>query len=348
MNFKLKNFQKNLMSWYKKYARDLPWRRTKNPYYIWLSEVMLQQTQVKTVIPYYEKFIQTFPTLKDLAYAPEDKLMQYWQGLGYYRRAKHLHQAAKQIIAEHNGHLPKTAQELIKLKGFGEYTSASVASIAFGQAIACVDGNVKRVMARLFADDTNPAEKSQSLLYEKNPGDYNQAIMELGATVCTPKNPQCLLCPVQTFCCAQQQGQVDLFPKKTKKIKQTHIYAAIVLIEHKDCFLMEKRTQAGRWENLWQNPSLESKQLLSSKIIKQWLEDLTGKITVNLCPIAHITHQLTHQKISAQILHLNLESTLKSKDLHSQSYQWVKKEDLSTLGISTFQKKAFQQLNLIF
>lgn len=340
-------FQHTLMSWYKNYARDLPWRHTKNPYYIWLSEVMLQQTQVKTVIPYYEKFIQAFPNIENLAHASEDRLMQYWQGLGYYRRAKHLHLAAKQIVSEHAGQLPQTAQALIKLKGFGEYTSASVASIAFGQAIACVDGNVKRVMARLFADDTHPTEKSQSLLYQQNPGDYNQAIMELGATVCTPKNPQCLLCPVQTFCSAQQQGQVNQFPKKTKKIRQKNIYAAIVLIEHKGRFLMEKRTQPGRWENLWQNPSLESQKQLSPNMIIRWIKDVTGKKTINLNLIASINHQLTHQKITAQVLHLNLKSTLEAKDLPSQHYQWIKKQNLHKLGISTFQKKAFEHLDLM-
>ncbi|MCI5071974.1 A/G-specific adenine glycosylase [bacterium] len=335
------------MSWYKKYARDLPWRRTKNPYYIWLSEVMLQQTQVKTVIPYYKKFIQAFPTIEDLAQASEDNLMQYWQGLGYYRRAKHLHQAANQIVSNYDGKLPQTAQELIQLKGFGEYTSASVASIAFDQAIACVDGNVKRVMARLFADDSKPCEKSQSLLDEKNPGDYNQAIMELGATVCTPKNPQCLLCPVQKQCTALKKGQVDQFPIKAKKIKQKNIYAAIVLVEYEGHFLMQKRTQPGRWENLWQNPSLESEKKLSHHTILHWLESITEKQSSNLTSVANINHQLTHQKIIAQVLHLNLKKNLNLKTLASQDYQWIKKNNLATLGISTFQKKAFKNFGII-
>ncbi|MBX7148551.1 A/G-specific adenine glycosylase [bacterium] len=261
-------FSKNLLSWYDRCKRDLPWRHTTNPYFIWISEAMLQQTTVATVIPYYERFIQTLPTLKDLATAPEDQLLKLWAGLGYYSRVRNLKKAAQKVVGEFNGKLPSTAAQLKTLPGLGDYASAAVASIAFGEVIPVVDGNVLRVVARYkgIGDDIMLPKTREmvrdimkELIDKKRPGDFNQAVMELGATVCTPKNTQCLLCPLRDGCTAYKSNQVHLLPIKVKKTKYMDVNLTCFVYQHKKSYWLTQRAQGEVNGMMWEFPLEESR-----------------------------------------------------------------------------------------
>ena len=219
-------FRKPLLAWFRQFRRDLPWRRTRDPYWVWLSEIMLQQTRVAAVIPYYERFLERFPNLHALAAAPEEEVLRLWSGLGYYSRARNLHKAAQKIVAEHGGKFPSLPEDVLALPGIGNYTAAAILSIAFDQKQAVLDGNVARVLARLGAvrGDLRESARWQTLqncadvcLEPKSPGDWNQAMMELGATLCSPKSPQCLLCPVARFCEGRKLGIAEILPEKRKK-----------------------------------------------------------------------------------------------------------------------------------
>ncbi len=219
-------FRKQLLEWFRQFQRDLPWRRTTDPYRIWLSEIMLQQTRVAAAIPYYERFLQRFPDVHALAAAPQEEVLRLWSGLGYYRRARNLQKAAQQIVAKHGGQFPARLDDVLALPGIGNYTAAAILSIGFGEKHAVLDGNVARVLARLGAihGDLREPQRWQELqktadrlLEPKSPGDWNQAVMELGATLCTPKSPQCLLCPVAQFCEGRKLGIAECLPEKRKK-----------------------------------------------------------------------------------------------------------------------------------
>src|SRR5438876_3184936 len=218
-------FRKQLLGWFRQFQRDLPWRRTTDPYRIWLSEIMLQQTRVAAAIPYYERFVQRVPDVHALAAAPEDEVLRLWSGLGYYSRARNLQKAAQQIMTKGGGQFPARLEDALALPGIGNYTAAAILSIAYGKQLAVLDGNVARVLARLGAihgDIREPQrwvqlqETANGLLDPKSPGDWNQAMMELGATLCTPKSPQCLLCPVAQFCEGRKQGIAELLPEKIR------------------------------------------------------------------------------------------------------------------------------------
>ena len=236
-------FRKQLLGWFRQFQRDLPWRRTTDPYRIWLSEIMLQQTRVAAVIPYYERFVQRFPDVHALAAAPEDEVLRLWSGLGYYGRARNLQKAAQQIMTKGGGQFPARLEDALALPGIGNYTAAAILSIAYGKQLAVLDGNVARVLARLGAihgDIREPQrwvqlqETANGLLDARSPGDWNQAMMELGATLCTPKSPQCLLCPIAQFCEGRKLGFAESLPeKKTKRATVQIILAAAVLVNGK-------------------------------------------------------------------------------------------------------------------
>ncbi len=222
----LAEIRKRLLSWFRKYRRELPWRLNKDPYRIWVSEIMLQQTRVAAVIPYYERFLERFPDIRALAEAPEEEVLRLWSGLGYYSRARNLKRAARQIVTAHEGEFPRTAVEALALPGIGSYTAAAILSIAFGAKHGVLDGNVARVLARLDAIRGDLRENGRwrslqqsadALLDLKSPSDWNEAMMELGAMICTPRSPQCLLCPVAEFCRARQLGLTEVIPEKRKK-----------------------------------------------------------------------------------------------------------------------------------
>ena len=219
------SFRKSLLGWFRQFQRDLPWRGTKDPYRIWISEIMLQQTRVAAAIPYYERFLKRFPNVRSLACAPQEDLLRLWAGLGYYSRARNLQRAAQEIVAKHAGKFPSSRAEALALPGIGEYTAAAILSIAYDEKLAALDGNIARVLARLGAVRgdlresgrwRNLQKTADDLLDPEAPGDWNQAMMELGATLCTPKSPQCLVCPVAQFCEARKQGLAEILPEKRR------------------------------------------------------------------------------------------------------------------------------------
>ncbi|WP_223032594.1 A/G-specific adenine glycosylase [Hanstruepera marina] len=296
---------KTLTYWYSINKRFLPWRKTKNPYYIWLSEIILQQTQVKQGLPYYEAFVSQYPTVFDLASATEEHVLKLWQGLGYYSRARNLHATAKYIVKELNGKFPDNYKDLIKLKGVGDYTASAIASICFNEATAVVDGNVYRVLARYYGINTvinsTQGKKefkavAQEILDKNNPAEFNQAIMEFGAIQCKPKSPDCTICPLNETCNAFKNDKVGLLPKKNKQSKPVKKYFNyLVYISTKGETVLEKRKEKGIWQNLYQFPLIESKQPLS-------IDDLKSQLNINERQITlyndkSIVHKLSHQHL---------------------------------------------------
>lgn len=305
------SFNSILTNWYSTNKRDLPWRRTKDPYSIWLSEIILQQTQVNQGLPYYEAFISNFPTVKDLAEASEKKVLKLWQGLGYYSRARNLHFSAKYIISHLEGVFPKNYKELLKLKGVGDYTASAIASICYEESVAVVDGNVYRVLARYYGIDTpiNSTEGikqfkrlAASLLPSSNLGDYNQAIMEFGAQQCKPKSPVCERCPLNSSCSANTTGTIKSLPVKLKKTKVTKKYFNfIVSISNDNKTLLTQRTGKGIWQQLYQFPLIETgasaaletllKHENSSEVIPKSYNE------IRLFNETDIIHKLSHQEL---------------------------------------------------
>lgn len=271
----INNFSQTLLYWFDQHGRkNLPWQQSSDPYRIWLSEIMLQQTQVKTVIPYFEKFCARFPSVKDLADAPEDEVMHLWSGLGYYARARNLHHAAKQVVNEYAGEFPQQQHELEALKGVGRSTAAAIRAQAFGEQAAILDGNVKRVLARLFAIEEWPGqsavekrmwELSESLLPKSRLRDYTQAIMDLGATLCTRSRPDCNACPFQQDCLAYQNDKIaDLPARKPKKFSPTKEIAFLLILNNSGEVLLQKRPPTGIWGGLWSFPESELDQVENS------------------------------------------------------------------------------------
>ena len=251
-----------LLEWFRQSKRDLPWRRERTPYRVWVSEVMLQQTQVRTVIPYFERWLERFPDAHALAKAPLDEVLKAWEGLGYYRRARLLHAGAQEVVRRYGGRLPERYEALLQLPGIGTYTAAAIASLAFGEDVLAVDGNVKRVAARLFALPgvvTEKAAKGTLLphLPRGQAGDFNEALMELGATVCTPKTPLCSRCPVSGDCTAFQRGQVADFPEPKPKKKVPHVKRYALLYRRGDSLYLRQRDRDEMLGGLWGFPLTE-------------------------------------------------------------------------------------------
>jgi len=260
-------FTERLLDWYDREKRDLPWRRDRDPYRIWVSEIMLQQTRVETVIPYYERFMKKFPTLRALAEAPEEEVLKAWEGLGYYSRARHLHSAVRDVCELYGGQVPDDPDAVASLRGVGPYTAGAILSIAFNRPVPAVDGNVMRVLSRFFLLEDDVAKPStrtrmeqlaRKLIPRERPGDFNQAMMDLGATVCTPKNPGCLICPVMERCAARLQGREKSLPAKSKAGKPRAEYRAVALVEgtgeHAGKILIRQRPDAGLLAGLWELP----------------------------------------------------------------------------------------------
>ncbi|RPF50546.1 A/G-specific adenine glycosylase [Aquisalibacillus elongatus] len=264
--FNIHAFQRDLILWYSEQKRTLPWRANQDPYRVWVSEIMLQQTQVDTVIPYFNQFMTRYPTVYDLAKADEQDVLKSWEGLGYYSRARNLHTAVKEVVEEYNGEVPSDKKELKKLKGIGPYTLGAILSIAFDQAEPAVDGNVMRVISRVLHIEEDIAKPKTKTLFEdvireiisqEDPSSFNQGLMELGALICTPKKPKCDQCPVQEHCLAYEYGNQEDLPIKSKSKKQkTENFHVLVLTNSKGEYLIEKRPSDGLLANLWQFPLL--------------------------------------------------------------------------------------------
>lgn len=317
-------FSNKILNWYSTNKRSLPWRTSKDPYKIWLSEIILQQTRIAQGTPYYLKFVEHFPSVFDLAKASEEQVLKLWQGLGYYSRARNLHQTAKIIANEHEGVFPKTYQELLKLKGVGSYTASAIASICYNEPKAVVDGNVYRVLSRFFGVDL-PINSSKGIKYFKELAekvmnvdvirDYNQGIMEFGALQCVPRNPNCDECPLNESCAALQKNKVDVLPVKLKKLKVKKRYFNYVIPlfrneEKQITTIIEQRTEKGIWLNLWQFPLIESEKELTLKSLKQRLPEVvsnTHASEVYCFNQEQIVHKLSHQHLYCNfwVVHYN-------------------------------------------
>ncbi|MBK5210191.1 MAG: A/G-specific adenine glycosylase [Flavobacteriaceae bacterium] len=306
-------FSKQLIDWYLQNKRNLPWRDTKNPYAVWLSEIILQQTRVDQGMSYYLGFIKNFPTVFDLAAATEEQVLKLWQGLGYYSRARNLHLSAKHIVDELNGEFPATYKELLKLKGIGDYTASAIASICFNEPTAVVDGNVYRVLARYFGIDTaiNASagikifkQLAQELLDVKNPGTHNQAIMEFGAMMCKPNNPDCGICPLNNSCFALSKNSVKDFPVKENKVKIKTRHFNYLVVHSSDQKTKIVKRDAGIWQNLYEFPLIETDEIINfealseHKIFKELFLNL--EVKVSLFDKEVLVHKLTHQHIYAK------------------------------------------------
>lgn len=304
------SFSEKILNWYAQNKRQLPWRNTTEPYKIWLSEIMLQQTRVAQGIPYYEKFVQHYPTVQDMAAASEQEILKLWQGLGYYSRARNMHYTARLISEEMDGKFPDTYEGLIKLKGVGDYTASAIASISFGQLEPVVDGNVYRVLARYFGVET-PINSGPGVKYFKNLArevmpnndirDYNQGLMEFGAIQCAPKKPYCLHCPLNDSCVALQQNRISALPVKLKKnnIKKRY-FNYLVLLDPENKTRLNQRIGKGIWQNLFEFPLIESSKELNINELKKSIsenfafEQLTEITAFNA---ESIVHKLSHQHL---------------------------------------------------
>jgi A/G-specific adenine glycosylase len=302
--FQIEAFQRDLMQWFKREQRDLPWRKDSDPYKIWVSEVMLQQTRVDTVIPYFHQFMEQFPTLESLATADEEKVLKAWEGLGYYSRVRNLHAAVKEVKERYGGKVPDSAEEFSKLKGVGPYTTGAVLSIAYGLPEPAVDGNVMRVLSRIFLVEEDIAKVKTRKIFEnivrmiishENPSYFNQALMELGALICVPGKPACLLCPVQAHCRAFAEGRQEELPVKTKKAKVKEVsIAAAVVMDKRGRILIHKRDQEGLLANLWEFPNCEVGKEQPQKELTAFLKKEYGACVELSSPFAALEHVFSH------------------------------------------------------
>lgn len=317
------SFSKKILDWYALNKRELPWRGTKNPYFIWLSEIMLQQTRVAQGTPYYLKFAKRFPTVTDLAVASEEEVLKLWQGLGYYSRARNLHATAKTVAFDLDGQFPQTYESLIKLKGVGDYTASAIASICFDEPKAVVDGNVFRVLARYFGVE-KPINSTEGTKYfrelaaevmdTKNIRDYNQGIMEFGSLQCAPKNPDCESCPLNESCVALQKNWVGRLPFKINKTKiRQRYFNYLVVLNDKNETILRQRKGKGIWQNLWEFPLLESEGKVGIDIVQNHVTELTGlnkTFELHLFNEKEIIHKLSHQHLHTHFWTIRTEEVL--------------------------------------
>lgn len=359
---KNKGVAASLAHWFAENARELPWRRNRTPYKVWISEIMLQQTQVKTVIPYFNRWLKTFPSIEKLAASPIDKVLKAWEGLGYYRRARHLHEAAKIILQKHAGIFPKNFEAILALPGIGPYTAGAIASLAFGQAKPLVDGNVERVLARVFAFEREiDSGESKKWFWEKaarlveegvldkiDPGVLNESLMELGATVCTPALPNCPACPLKKNCVAQRRGLTQKLPLSGKKNRVQKIFMAAGVLRksqgaNKPLFFI-RRKEAGEWSGgLWEFPTIRvapedrPEKILENYFLSEW----NMKVRVN-ARIAALTHTVTHHRIWLQVFSLTLDEA-KSHSPKSTAARWLDRNGLEKMAFPASQKKILQE-----
>jgi A/G-specific adenine glycosylase len=323
----------NILQWYQKNKRDLPWRATNNPYFIWLSEIILQQTQVIQGLNYYYKFIENFPTIHHLAAANEEDILKLWQGLGYYSRARNLHKAAQTIVNDFNGEFPSTYNDVLKLSGVGPYTASAITSMAYELPYPVLDGNVYRFVARLYNIDL-PINQPKTytafqgilteMMVNQKPSTFNNAMMEMGAIVCKPVQPLCQNCPVLSFCEAYKKGTVNQLPVKMNKVKVKTRVFNYFYFNLNGAFYIEKRTQKDIWENMYQLPLIETNNpVINSELKlmlaeKQWGDSLDIKFEMDL------SHQLTHQKILVKVWSCSLDN----KSFRTVK-DWIKVDEVS-------------------
>jgi A/G-specific adenine glycosylase len=366
-NFELQEFRKALLGWFQEFQRDLPWRKNRDPYRIWISEIMLQQTRVAAVVPYYEQFLSRFPDVQSLASTPQEEVLRLWSGLGYYSRARNLQKAARQIVAEHAGQFPREREELLALAGIGEYTASAILSIAFDDKHAVLDGNVARVVARLEAMRGDLREskrwrdlqcKADRLLERDSAGDWNQAMMELGATICLPRSPQCLLCPVANFCQARKLGLAEDIPQKRKKRATVSIQlVSVVLLDVKNRSLLLPAPTTASKNNaadhipslvakLWHFPTVSALADCEDALERLLHHELRIKSAKSIHPerLDKIRHTVTYRTISIATYLIRVKQLPKIS-----GGQYLSLENIPFLPISNLTRKiakaAFKHLS---
>ncbi|WP_042478964.1 A/G-specific adenine glycosylase [Bacillus ndiopicus] len=343
MNYEYKQqFRQALVEWFNREKRDLPWRHTTEPYHIWVSEVMLQQTRVDTVIPYYNRFIERFPTAEALAYAPEQELLKLWEGLGYYSRARNLQAGVREVVETYNSVVPDNRADISKLKGVGPYTAGAILSIAYGKPEHAVDGNVMRVLSRVLHIKEDIAlpktrkvfeEAVEYLIDPDNTSSFNQGLMELGALICTPTSPKCLLCPVRDYCIAFEEGDAAELPVKTKKVKMKELDYDVMVVENNEgYYLLEKRPEEGLLANMWQFPMLQrGKENIKEKY---GLEIAEQRL---LLKFKHIFSHLTWHIDSYHATGIEINTL-------PENVQWFTKEQIADLPMPVPMSKIWSQI----
>ncbi|MBP6064965.1 A/G-specific adenine glycosylase [Bacteroides sp.] len=335
----MNTFSKTLLNWYKEHKRELPWRESSDPYLIWISEIILQQTRVAQGYDYFLRFIKRFPDVQTLADADEDEVLKFWQGLGYYSRARNLHAAAKSM----HGVFPTTYPEVLALKGVGEYTAAAICSFAYHMPYAVVDGNVYRVLSRYLGIDT-PIDSTQGkklfaalaseMLYPTDPATYNQAIMDFGALQCTPKSPNCLLCPLVDSCSASSNGLVSQLPVKQHKTKTTNRYFNYIHVRRGEYTYIRKRTEKDIWKNLFEFPLIETSESLSEEaflVLPEFKALFTeGEVPMVRLVCSNVKHVLSHRIIYANFYEVILPVTSTSLS----AYQCIQGSELEQYAVS--------------
>ncbi|MCA1745645.1 MAG: A/G-specific adenine glycosylase [Bacteroidales bacterium] len=348
------SFTTNILTWYQSNQRDLPWRFNKHPYQIWISEIILQQTQVKQGLPYYRRFMEAFPDVLTLAAAPEQEVLKLWQGLGYYSRARNLHAAANDVVERLNGQMPDTKKGLQQLKGIGPYTAAAIASIAFDEPVAVVDGNVYRLLSRYYAigrpiDSTEGRKHFETLAHQllpkDRPGDFNQAMMDMGAMVCTPAQPKCHACPLAADCQAQALNQQSNFPVKSKQVKKRDRFFNYLIIEKDQHYLINERRHKDIWKGLYEFPLVETEKEwtaidLSDLFISMYQE------TTDIEWLASTKHLLTHQTIYIRFFKVQHKATLTTK-IVPDTARFVGSANLLHLPVPKPIEKAIKQYIII-
>ncbi|HLS90138.1 MAG TPA: A/G-specific adenine glycosylase [Limnochordia bacterium] len=345
---------KELLAWYDREKRDLPWRRTRDPYRILVSEVMLQQTQVKTVLEYYEPFLERFPTLEALAAADQEEVLAAWKGLGYYQRARRLHALAKAVVSEFGGALPRRFSELRRLKGIGDYTAAAVASIAFGEAKGVVDGNVLRVMSRFLGieepiDDTRVKREIQAavdrVISPQRPGDFNQALMELGATVCTPQRPGCSACPLREACWAHARGHSTRLPVRKPKGKVERSRRAVGILERDGKILLLKRPSEGLLAGMWEFLNLEVDPGEAEETLLAKAQELSGTNELTRVYAGRVVHRFSHIEWEIDAYYLSaLSGGVEESAPEQPAWEWVSREELAERPLPRVMQKVWEQV----
>lgn len=341
-----------LLAWYRRVRREMPWRGHPSPYAVWVSEIMLQQTQVETVRPYFARFIARFPTVQALAAAETEAVLSLWQGLGYYTRARNLHRAAQTIVEEKGGRLPETAEKLAELPGVGAYTAAAIASICFGERVPVVDGNVVRVFARLFLlrDDfgAQPTRRKLALRLQpafdetESPGDLNQAMMELGALICRPRNPECARCPLASACAARQRGEQELYPRRAVKAKPPVRHAVAVVLRRGSRWLMVRRPEEGLLGGLWELPGGLIEEGESAEAAACRLVPIQVGLDVEiLSAIGTLKHGFSHFTLMLHVVEAKQVGG-RCKASSKGALRWISSETLAALPVATAHRRALE------
>jgi A/G-specific adenine glycosylase len=331
-----------LLAWYEDRKRELPWRKDKDPYKIWVSEVMLQQTRVEAVKPYFARWMERFPTLESLAAAKEEEVTRYWQGLGYYSRARNLLQGVREVSESYGGQVPESKKDIIRLSGIGDYTAGAILSIAYDKKEVAIDGNVLRVFSRLYCvedDISSPLAKRiirelvEKEISETNPGEFNQALMDLGATICIPKTPRCELCPLQSCCCGKERGVQGSLPIKKKKTPPRSVCLLSAVIRDGDSFLLRQRSEKGLLAKMWEFPTVEIEQKEDAiDSFRKGILDETGQEVEMEKLLFQCTHTFSHRQWDISFYYCSVKSgreVLWGKGLH-----WVNRKDWGSISFA--------------